>query len=134
MNEDFDTNDSMNPGLDDLLQQDQDRELHAPVKVIGAVRNHPLPARNAFSRNVLVSNAEGQLECIPEDLRRQYITIWCTAQSVFVGHDKQSVLNESAGILDTGRELTLHTSAEIWIRGTVAAVSTVSYWTGQWAD
>lgn len=132
--QDFDTNDSMNPDLDDLLQRQQDGELHAPVKVIGPVRTTRLPARLGFSRSLAINNAAGLCEGIAADPRRAYFIIYCTDQPIYLGHSKQSVLDGSAAILDTFFVLELATSDEIWIRGTNAAVSNVHYFLGQWAD
>jgi hypothetical protein len=134
---DFDTNDSVNPDVEDLLQEDQGGSPHALVRHVGPINAHVLPARLAHSRSIRVTDSASpaNLEIIAsEDQRRQYVAIICTEQAIFVGHDKQMVADGLSGILPPGIPLYLPTTAEIWVRSFDPAGSQVSYWVGQWAD
>lgn len=134
---DFDSEDSINPGVDELLQEDQDGTPHALVRHVGPITAHVLPARVAYSRTINVSNSAdpANLEIVgSDDPRRQYVAIVCTGNPIFVGHDKQMVADGIAGTLPTNLVLPLSTTAPIWVRSTNAAGSSVSYWIGHWAD
>lgn len=132
--DDFDTNDSINPDVEDLLQEDGQGEPVVPVRHVGPVRVHQLPARMAHSGTINVSDVSDRAEDLAEDFRRSYITIICTGQPVFVGHEKRAVQTGVAGILPINVPLTLHTSAALYFRSTNVAGSVVSYWAGNWAD
>jgi len=132
--QDFDTNDSMNPGVPELLQEDQDHELSAPVRVLGSVRTHELPARIGFSRQVFVNSTTIPPESLPADPRRKYVVIYCRTHGIFLGHDKQMVIDGTAAFLDSFVTLRLDTSDQLWFRGDNAANTEVNYWVGQWAD
>lgn len=135
---DFDTNDSLNPETDELLQQDHGGPLlPVMVQVDGSVRVHQLPPRVAHSRNVPValSSDPALVEIVAaEDPRRQYCKIICTGNPVFIGHDKQAVAQGTAGILPVGVPLELPTSAPIYAASASGGAAVVSYWTGEWAD
>lgn len=133
----MDTNDSINPDVPELLQEEQDAVPHAMVKHVGPIEAHPLPARVAHSRTIRVTDSSNpaNLEIIAsEDHRRQYVTVICTEQAIHIGHDKQMVADGTAGILPPEISLTLPTSAPIWVRSFDPAGAQVSYWIGQWAD
>lgn len=138
--QDFDTNHSMNPDLEDLQQEEADAYAVAPVavRVAGGVRVHQLPPRVANSRSLTVTDSADQtaLEIIAsEDPRRQYLVVSCQTQPVYLGHSKQDVAAGVAGILPTGVLLHLPTSAPVYVRcATVGQTAVVSYWTGEWAD
>ena len=133
---DFDTNDSINPELPEL-EQEEDQALPAvDVRHVGPVKMHRLPARIAYSRNVNVvaSSDPVTLENIAsEDLRRSYIKVVCTGNPIFIGHTKQDVADGVAAILPINTLIELPTSAPVWVRGSGGA-AVVSYWIGNWAD
>lgn len=134
---DFDQDDSMNPDVEDLLQEDQDHDPHALVRHVGPIQAHVLPARVAYSRSINVTDSADQtnLEIVgSDDPRRLYVAILCTGNPVFVGHDKTTVATGVAGILPINMVLYLPTTALIYVRSTNVAGSVVSYWVGQWAD
>lgn len=136
----FDTNDSLNPDVDDLLQEEQDGALHAPVKVLGSVRVHELPARVAHSRSLNVAGAAGSVDPSlveqigNEDLRRKWLFVVAATNPVFIGFDKQNVADGISGLLPVGVVLPLPAAAPIFVRSNNAAGSIVSYWAGNWAD
>lgn len=130
----MDTNDAVNPELSELLQRESDRLPAVDVRPVGPVQVQNLPAKYGYSRKVAVTNVVDSIEIIPEDPRRAYITFMVTGSPVLIGHDKQSVINGTAAELPTQRDLTLCTSAPIYIICTNAGPATVNYWVGQWAD
>lgn len=116
---DFDTNDSINPEIDDLLQDDGAKDPAVDVRVIGSMRTHKLPARVAHTRNLTISASTDPalLEHVAnEDLRREYLFVSVTGQPVFIGHDKQMVADGTSGILPVGSVLALPTSEPAWAR------------------
>lgn len=128
------TDDAVNPDLAELRQDDQEELPAVAVRQRGPIQAQVLPARGGYSRTVDVTNNAASLEIIPEDLRRAYITFYVTGSPVYIGHDKQAVLSGIAAILPTQRDLTLYTTAPIYILCTNAGPAAVSYWVGQWAD
>lgn len=131
---DFDTNNSIDPDLQELQQEDAGAPV-VPVRQVGPAHVHTLAARHAYSGFVNVSDTTNPPECIAsEDLRRRYITIVCTGQPVFVGHEKQDVINGRAAILPINTPLTLPTTAQVWVRSAAVGAAVVSYWVGNWAD
>jgi len=136
----FDTNDSINPDLDELLQQEQDHNVRVPVQIDHAVRVHELPSLVAHSRNLNVAGAAAGVnpdlvESIgPEDPRRKWMFILVETNPVFIGFDKQNVADGVSGRLPVGVVLPLPAAAPIFVRSTAAGGSIVSYWAGAWAD
>lgn len=128
------SDDAVNPELPDLLQEDASALPAVKVKHAGPVQAQAVPSKYGYSRTVNVTNVADSLEIIPEDPRRSYITFYATGSPVYIGHSKQDVLSGVAGILPTQRDLTLYTSAPIYILCTNVGPAAVSYWTGQWAD
>lgn len=133
MHPDYDTNDSLNPELPELLQRDQDRYPAVDVRTIGAVRTQEMPATSSYSRYVQLTNNPDTMEIVPADPRRKYITIVVTA-AIFIGHDKLSVVQGTAGRLPANRDVTLYTTAPIYMRSDGAGPVDVGYWVGSWAD
>lgn len=132
---DFDTNNSINPDLEELLQEDAGHQPVVPVRQMGPAPVQTLAARHAYSGSVNVTETTNPPECIAsEDLRRRYITIVCTGVPVFVGHEKQDVINGRAAILPINTPLTLPTTAQVWVRSAAVGAAVVSYWVGNWAD
>lgn len=134
---DFDTNDSINPGVEDLQQEEEARDIAVSVRHVGPVLTHELPARVAHSRsvNVTESSDPALLEIIAsEDLRRKFFTIIVTGQPCFVGFEKQDVASGVAGILPVNIPLTLPTAAPVYVRAATVGTAVVSYWSGNWAD
>lgn len=134
---DFDTNESINPDTEALQQEDLPGEPVVPVRQIGPMLTHELPARVAYSRsvNVTESGDPAMLEIIAsEDLRRKFLFVSVTGQPCHVGFDKQEVASGVAGILPIGMLLPLPTSAPVWVRAAAVGTAVVSYWVGNWAD
>lgn len=137
---DFDTNDSINPDIEDLHQEDQESwpgEPVVPVRQVGPALTHELPARVAHSRTVNVTEASDPalLEIIAsEDLRRKFFFVIVTGQPCHVGFEKQDVASGVAGILPVGVLLPLPTSASVYVRAAAVGTAVVSYWVGNWAD
>lgn len=134
---DFDENDSINPDLDDL-QQDNLANLPAvDVRLTGPALTHELPARVAHSRNINVTDSatpEVIEQVANEDLRRKFLYISVTGFPCFVGFEKQSVIDGTAGILPVGQVLPLPTAAPVYVRAAAVGTAVVSYWAGNWAD
>jgi hypothetical protein len=124
----------MNPELGELLQQDSAALPAVDVRHRGPIQAQILPARDGYSRTVSVTNVADSLEIIPADPRRAYVTFYLTGSPCYIGHDKQAVLSGIAGILPVQRDLTLYSTAPIYILCTNAGPAAVSYWVGQWAD
>lgn len=121
----MDTNDSINPGLEDLQQEDHDDAPAVDVRHVGPLRVHQLPSRVANSRSVTLSSTADDptlVEVIAaEDLRRDYLAISVTGQSAYVGHDKYSVARGISGILPPGAILMLPTSEPVYARAAGAS-------------
>lgn len=124
---------AIEPDVDELLQEDLGPEA-VPVKPVGPVGVHELPARIAYSRNLSVTDTQAPEQIANQDLRRKYLVIVCTGQPVFVGHDKQSVLDGTAGILPVNLVLPVPAGVPVWVRAAAVGTAVVSYWSGNWAD
>lgn len=131
---------AIEPDLDELQQTAPHIEAVA-VRQIGPVQTNAMPARIANSRNLNVSDVSAAgapgdaIETIGDnDDRRMYLVVMCTGQPIYLGHDKQSVLQGTAGILPVGVPLRLDTAAPMYVRAALAGVAVVSYWSGYWAD
>lgn len=131
---------AIEPGVDNLLQEEYPGPA-VPVRPVGPVTVHELPTRVSSSRNLQVydmlqtdpGSAVEQLA--PGDLRRKYFLVLATVQPIFVGHEKQAVMDGTAGILPVGIVLSLPTGAAVYARcATPGQAATVSYWSGNWAD
>jgi len=127
---------AVEPEIGDVLQE-TDALPAVRVQHAGPVTVHELPTRVSHSRSINVTNSASgdDIEQIAgEDLRRKYLVISTTAFPIFVGHDKQSVMDGTAGILPVGQVLELPTGAPVWVRAAAVGTAVVSYWSGYWAD
>lgn len=134
---DFDTNNSVNPDIEELQQEDHDGAPAVPVCITGPALTHELPARVAHSRNVNVTESSDPalLEAVAsEDLRRKFFFIIVTGQPCHVGFEKQEVASGVAGILPVGVVLPLPVTTPVWVRAAAVGTAVVSYWVGNWAD
>lgn len=123
---------AIGPDVAELEQYDTGPAVD--VRMAGPVRTHALPARVAHSRNITVTDVSQPEQIGNEDLRRSYCTIIATGQPIYVGHDKQAVLDGTAAILPVSIPLTLPTAAPVYVRAAAVGAAVVSYWAGQWAD
>lgn len=126
----------MDPELAEVLQED-DTYPAVRVRVCEPIQVNELPARVMHSRSISVTNVatSDSLEIIgSEDLRRKWMFVSTTGQPVFIGPDKQAVLDGIAGILPVGGILPLPTGTPLYVRAAAVGTAVVSYWAGYWAD
>jgi hypothetical protein len=132
--------DAIQPGIDELLQEEYPGPA-VPVRPVGPVPIHKLPARVSTSRLLTVAaDVSGDTSAAAEniatdDLRREYLTIICTGNPIIVAHERQAAIDGTGAVLPVNIALTLPTGVPVWVRcATPAASSQVSYWSGNWAD
>ena len=132
--------DAIQPGVDELLQEEWPGPA-VPVRPVGPVETHKLPARVSTSRLLTVAADVGgdttaAVENIAtDDLRREYLYLVCTGQPLIVAHEKQAAIDGTGAVLPVNVLLTLPTAVPVFVRcATAGQSSQVSYWSGNWAD
>lgn len=124
---------AIEPDTDELMQEQYPGPA-VPVRVTGPLTVHELPTRDASSRSVTVSDVSLPESIANEDPRRKFLYVTVTGQPCYVGFDKMSVANGTAGILPVGIMLAIPTMLPVFVRAAVAGNAVVSYWAGSWAD
>lgn len=120
------------PETSELLQEEPAFPV-VPVEIRGTARTTIVPARDGESRSLAVSNTITE-HVFGEDLRRQAVTFIAATNPVWLGTDRREVENGISGILPVGVPLRVEHGKAWWTRSTIAAGSTLSYWTEQNAD
>lgn len=124
------------PDLDELQQDEEDRPIVVPVRLIEAespVRVQLLPSRHGVSRSFTTSATDAEpTPLLGGDLRRRRATIVAIGADIYVG-DREMVKSAQAARWPAGIPLVIEHTEQVYARA-ATTTATVSVISENWAD